>query len=174
MSSGIVLDLIHSREYIDDFDLFTVPDLRARARYLGLRGYSRLRRAELIELLLSTVPARYPDMTLPLVIGMLDLEVTEFSGPVMRPNVSVPRPVPAPIRPVPARVEVDDEDDADDDIDEDNRCIICLSKRKTATIVHGRTGHFCCCLSCANKLENRGDKCPICRASIDLVIRQNI
>ncbi|XP_057315590.1 uncharacterized protein LOC130656702 [Hydractinia symbiolongicarpus] len=168
MSSGIVLDLIYSREYIDDFDLFTVPDLRARARFLGIRGYLRLRRSELIELLLSTVPTRDPDMTLTLVLGMLDHEVIEFSGPVMRPNVSAPRPM----RPVPSLVENDVSDDEEDIDDDDDKCIICLSKRKNATIVHGRTGHFCCCLSCAYKLEKRGDKCPICRASIDFVIRQ--
>ncbi|XP_057308101.1 E3 ubiquitin-protein ligase Mdm2-like [Hydractinia symbiolongicarpus] len=72
--------------------------------------------------------------------------------------------------PIPALVENDNSDD--DDLDESEKCIICLSKRRTATIVHGRTGHCCCCLSCAYILEKRKDKCPICRAPIDLVIRQ--
>lgn len=37
----------------EDYADRTVPELRSRARELGLRGFSRLRKAELIELLRS-------------------------------------------------------------------------------------------------------------------------
>ena len=37
----------------EDYDDRTVPELRARAKELGLRGYSRLRKSELIRLLRS-------------------------------------------------------------------------------------------------------------------------
>eukprot|EP00571_Detonula_confervacea_P011413 CAMPEP_0172304434 /NCGR_PEP_ID=MMETSP1058-20130122/5843_1 /TAXON_ID=83371 /ORGANISM="Detonula confervacea, Strain CCMP 353" /LENGTH=940 /DNA_ID=CAMNT_0013015659 /DNA_START=144 /DNA_END=2966 /DNA_ORIENTATION=+ len=53
-----------------------------------------------------------------------------------------------------------------------NRCLICLSDERTATIVHGETGHIACCLTYARILKARGDNCPVCRLPIDLVIQQ--
>jgi hypothetical protein len=40
----------------------------------------------------------------------------------------------------------------------DEKCLICLSDERTATIVHGETGHVACCLVCARILKARGDK----------------
>jgi hypothetical protein len=51
------------------------------------------------------------------------------------------------------------------------RCLICLTEERNATIVHGETGHVACCLICARILKARGDKCPVCRMSIDAVIQ---
>ncbi|XP_032239542.2 uncharacterized protein LOC5514038 isoform X2 [Nematostella vectensis] len=51
-------------------------------------------------------------------------------------------------------------------------CIICLENPKNATLIHGDTGHLCCCWSCAQVLKRRCDPCPICRSRIDHVIRQ--
>ncbi|XP_057302883.1 uncharacterized protein LOC130637047 [Hydractinia symbiolongicarpus] len=238
MSSPIVRSLTYSREYIDDFSLFTLPDLRARARYLGLHGYSRLRRAELIRLLLSidlshysrriaieSVPTPRPtpptysreyidDFSLftvrdlrnragflgasryshlrrdELIQLLLSIDHTHYNepGPTRPPPF---QQIPAPGS-VPAQLDIDEDEDDDekrttrtralidrdffsdddDDLEDEDKCIICLSKRKSATFVHGRMGHCCCCLSCASILENRRDKCPICRAPIDFVIRQ--
>lgn len=53
----------------------------------------------------------------------------------------------------------------------DDRCLICLCEDRTATIVHGETGHVACCLVCARILKARGDPCPVCRLSIDLVVQ---
>lgn len=53
----------------------------------------------------------------------------------------------------------------------DDRCLICLCEDRTATIVHGETGHIACCLVCARILKARGDPCPVCRLSIDLVVQ---
>lgn len=60
----------------------------------------------------------------------------------------------------------------EDPVDDSALCIVCMAKPKDATIVHGLTGHVCCCLQCAKKLERRGDPCPICREPIQLVIEQ--
>ena len=51
-------------------------------------------------------------------------------------------------------------------------CVICLERPKDATIVHGTTGHVCCCTVCAQELHRRRARCPICRAPIENVIRQ--
>jgi hypothetical protein len=51
-------------------------------------------------------------------------------------------------------------------------CLICLTEERNATIVHGETGHIACCLTCARILKARGDKCPVCRLPIDLIIQQ--
>jgi hypothetical protein len=50
-------------------------------------------------------------------------------------------------------------------------CLICHSDGRTATIVHGETGHVCCCLLCARILKARCDPCPVCRLPIDLVVQ---
>lgn len=55
---------------------------------------------------------------------------------------------------------------------QDDPCLICLSEERNATIVHGETGHIACCLTCARLLKGRGDKCPVCRLPIDLIIQQ--
>jgi len=54
----------------------------------------------------------------------------------------------------------------------DEMCLICLTEHRTATIVHGSTGHIACCLMCARILKGRGDRCPVCRLPIDSVIQQ--
>jgi E3 ubiquitin-protein ligase Mdm2 len=54
----------------------------------------------------------------------------------------------------------------------DEPCLICLAEDRNATIVHGETGHIACCLACARLLKGRGDKCPVCRLPIDLIIQQ--
>ena len=46
-----------------------------------------------------------------------------------------------------------------------NRCLICLSEERTATIVHGETGHVACCLTCARILKARGNSVSRVRAS---------
>lgn len=54
----------------------------------------------------------------------------------------------------------------------DEKCLICLTENRSATIVHGETGHVACCLKCARILKARGDRCPVCRLPIDSVIQQ--
>ena len=49
-------------------------------------------------------------------------------------------------------------------------CIVCMDRPKNATFIHGRTGHTCCCLQCADKIHRKGLPCPICRNSITAVI----
>ena len=44
----------------------------------------------------------------------------------------------------------------------EEKCLICLSDERSATIVHGETGHIACCLSCARILKARGDKVSSC------------
>lgn len=50
-------------------------------------------------------------------------------------------------------------------------CVICMALPRDATIVHGDTGHVCCCLGCAMKLQQRDGLCPMCREPIGAVIR---
>ena len=59
-----------------------------------------------------------------------------------------------------------------EDTDVNTKCIICMENPKNATLIHGDTGHCCCCWPCAQVLKQRGDPCPICRAPIEHVIRQ--
>ena len=54
---------------------------------------------------------------------------------------------------------------------ETSKCVVCLTSERNATIVHGETGHVVCCLVCARILKARGDKCPVCRLDIDVVIQ---
>jgi len=50
-------------------------------------------------------------------------------------------------------------------------CMICLTESRTATLIHGSTGHICCCLACARILHSRQDPCPVCRLRIERVIQ---
>jgi len=60
---------------------------------------------------------------------------------------------------------------SDSNAGEDRECVVCLAAPRTATIVHGETGHIACCMECARVLKARGDQCPVCRMRIDLVIQ---
>lgn len=50
-------------------------------------------------------------------------------------------------------------------------CVICLTAERSATLVHGETGHVACCLMCARILKARKNVCPVCRLPIDSVIQ---
>lgn len=50
-------------------------------------------------------------------------------------------------------------------------CIICLLNPRDASLIHGASGHQICCLSCAKKLKQKGSKCPVCRRTIQKVVR---
>ena len=76
------------------------------------------------------------------------------SGPSVGPSTNMPTP-PAP-SPAPP---------------EETVCIICMDEPRNATLVHGDTGHVCCCLKCAQDLKTKGLACPMCRNPIDVVIR---
>lgn len=50
-------------------------------------------------------------------------------------------------------------------------CMICLSKPKSASLVHGSSGHQVCCFPCGKRLKRRGKVCPVCRRPIQKVIK---
>ncbi|XP_072165431.1 uncharacterized protein [Diadema setosum] len=50
-------------------------------------------------------------------------------------------------------------------------CRFCLVRPKTASIIHGRTGHQVCCYKCAKKLRKHGKPCPVCRRPIQHIIK---
>jgi E3 ubiquitin-protein ligase Mdm2 len=52
------------------------------------------------------------------------------------------------------------------------RCVVCLERPKVCTLVHGDTGHLCCCEECAELIRRRRDHCPMCRRAVAHVIRQ--
>lgn len=52
-------------------------------------------------------------------------------------------------------------------IEDHELCVVCMDAKKNAVMVHGTTGHYSCCISCASKLEN----CAMCQAPIDMVVR---
>ena len=49
-------------------------------------------------------------------------------------------------------------------------CMCCEDKVANATMIHGQTGHICCCLECARIIQAQKLGCPICRLEIDNVI----
>lgn len=50
-------------------------------------------------------------------------------------------------------------------------CVICSSEPRNASIIHGRSGHQVCCITCAEKLKADRKRCPVCRRRIHLVIK---
>ena len=66
----------------------------------------------------------------------------------------------------------DENDDTDKvEFNEDDMCVICWEKSRDASIIHNDTAHIVCCIDCAKLLKRRGDSCPICRKSIDHVVK---
>jgi len=51
---------------------------------------------------------------------------------------------------------------------EENLCIVCCVE--TRCIVFG-CGHLCCCSNCYNKIKDNDNKCPLCRKTIDNIIK---
>ncbi|KAK3521110.1 hypothetical protein QTP86_016004 [Hemibagrus guttatus] len=49
-------------------------------------------------------------------------------------------------------------------------CIICQSRPKDGTFIHGSTGHLVACYICAKKLEKCNKPCPVCQEPIQSVI----
>lgn len=58
------------------------------------------------------------------------------------------------------------------EITEDKLCVICMDAVKDGIIAHGKTAHVCCCFACADKLKKARKGCPICRLTIDVVLRR--
>lgn len=56
----------------------------------------------------------------------------------------------------------------------DDPCMICLTQPKTASLIHGTTGHQVCCFPCGKRLKRRGKRCPVCRRPIQKVVRNYI
>lgn len=59
----------------------------------------------------------------------------------------------------------------DADLKISDPCVICLTRSKTASIIHGKTGHQVCCYRCAKRLKQQRKSCPICRRPIQKVVR---
>lgn len=58
----------------------------------------------------------------------------------------------------------------DDEGDDDTLCIVCMTEKRNACLVHGKTSHQVTCLGCANRLKEANMGCPICKRRIDVVI----
>lgn len=52
-----------------------------------------------------------------------------------------------------------------------NLCVVCSTKPRNASIIHGRSGHQVCCFTCAEKLKADKKRCPVCRRRIHNVIK---
>ena len=49
-------------------------------------------------------------------------------------------------------------------------CVVCLTRPVNATITHGVSAHFVCCMRCGRRLARKQKGCPICRQTIESVI----
>ena len=50
-------------------------------------------------------------------------------------------------------------------------CVVCVTRPRHASIIHGDTGHQVCCLECASRLKTEKKRCPVCRKKIKLVVK---
>ncbi|XP_031567388.1 uncharacterized protein LOC116302283 isoform X2 [Actinia tenebrosa] len=92
---------------------------------------------------------------------------------VMRnPHLALNHSISEPKEPMVSAKAVEHTEKPPEAVEEGDECIICTERPKNATIIHGDTGHLCCCWQCAQVVKMRGDPCPICRMPIDKVIRQ--
>ena len=50
-------------------------------------------------------------------------------------------------------------------------CILCCQRPRDASFVHGDLGHMVSCFYCADRLWKRQATCPVCRRTVDRIIR---
>lgn len=55
-------------------------------------------------------------------------------------------------------------------VEDNNVCVICLDAPSIVGLTHNDSTHLCLCLECS-KLFKKGDKCPKCRAKIEIITR---
>lgn len=79
--------------------------------------------------------------------------------------------------------EEEEDEDADDEEEEEedeeelgggvltDLCVVCVTRPRNASFIHGDTGHQVCCFECATKLKNERKRCPVCRKKIKLVVK---
>lgn len=56
--------------------------------------------------------------------------------------------------------------------EEDNECVVCMSAPRNTTVLPCR--HMCLCDECAESLRKQTNKCPICRESVQSLLRINV
>ena len=54
---------------------------------------------------------------------------------------------------------------------EENKCIVCLGQRTTATWVFMPCRHACCCIRCSQRIKDLSQSCPMCRSDIESMIQ---
>ena len=73
--------------------------------------------------------------------------------------------------------EEEDEQDQEEDMGEGGASVamdlrvVCVTRPRHASIIHGDTGHQVCCLECASRLKTDKKRCPVCRKKIKLVVK---
>lgn len=53
----------------------------------------------------------------------------------------------------------------------DNACLVCMDRVRNAGLVHGDDVHSVTCLECASTIMNSGGVCPLCRRSVERVLK---
>jgi len=56
-------------------------------------------------------------------------------------------------------------------VHQEDLCVICFTNKRSASLIHGSTGHQICCFGCGKKLKLQKKPCPICRRPIQKVIK---
>ena len=78
-------------------------------------------------------------------------------------------------------VDEDEEDEQEEDMEEEmgegssiamDLCVVCLTRPRNASLIHGDTGHQVCCIECATRLKLEKKRCPVCRQKIKLVVKK--
>ena len=62
----------------------------------------------------------------------------------------------------------------EEETDNDKLCNFCLTREKTAGLVHGKVVHQVSCYPCAKKLYKQRQPCPICRRRIEKIVEVHI
>ncbi len=55
--------------------------------------------------------------------------------------------------------------------EDEGSCVVCLAAPATVALVHGSTGHRCCCPDCAQQLRAAKQACPMCRQPFDQILQ---
>ncbi len=58
-----------------------------------------------------------------------------------------------------------------DDDNNDRTCVVCMANVRNAAFVHGEDSHVICCIECAAEIFKQGKSCPLCKRTIERVLK---
>ena len=68
-------------------------------------------------------------------------------------------------------INKEEKEENKEDEDENKLCVVCMSNSKNSVFIHGDEAHQCCCYECGKMIFESTKKCPMCRKTIESIVK---